>query len=327
MLVDSHNRIINYLRLSVTDRCNLSCRYCVPLGGAKKLHHSEILRYEELLRLAGILSRLGIRKIRVTGGEPLTRRGLSGFLGQLGAIPGLEEICLTTNGVLLSSFLDDIYLAGVRKVNISLDTLDPKKYAEITGNALWAMVWESIQKALTLENLKVKINLVLMKGVNDSEIARFAELTFLYPLEVRFIEFMPVGCGNRWNYDVYLSGEKAMRIVEEIGSLAAISKEEYAGPARSYRLSGAIGEIGFINAVSSGFCRYCNRIRITPDGQLRVCLFSDYETDLKACLRGGFQDESISQNVMKAVKMKPAQHASGTALAKQCRRQMSQIGG
>lgn len=324
MLIDNYNRSITYLRLSITDHCNLRCRYCMPLGGVQKMAHGEILRYEELLRLVKLLIRLGIKKVRLTGGEPLVRRGITDFVRTLGGIDGLQEVCLTTNGVLLAEKIDDLYKAGIRTFNISLDTLDAKRYGEITTRPLWHKVWEAIEKALSFGDIKVKINVVVMKGVNDDEVESFGLLTYDYPLQIRFIEFMPVGCGSRWSHDAFMSGTEVAERIKSRGQLIPIPVKKGAGPAMLYKLAGAIGEIGFIDPVSSSFCAACNRMRITADGQLRMCLFSDNELNIKKYLRAGAQDAELEPLIVKAVKEKPP---AGAVRSLQCNRQMSQIGG
>lgn len=289
--------------------------------------HREILRYEELLRLVRILIPLGIKKVRLTGGEPLVRRGITSFIRALSSMDGLQEVCLTTNGVLLAEKIDELYEAGVRRLNISLDTLDAKRYSAITTRSLWYKVWEAIERALTLGDIKVKVNVVVMKGVNDDEIGPFTWLTYNYPLQVRFIEFMPVGCGSRWRSDVFRPGAEIVEQVKKAGELIPLPGKENAGPAVVYTFAGAAGEIGFINPVSCNFCAFCNRIRMTADGQLRLCLFSDNELDIKKYLRAGVQDPDLAELILNAVKEKPLERPGRGRLIHQCNRQMSQIGG
>ncbi|MDD5450370.1 MAG: GTP 3',8-cyclase MoaA [Desulfovibrionales bacterium] len=327
MLVDNYNRTITYLRLSVTDHCNLRCQYCMPPGGVRKIAREEILRYEEFLRLVQVLIPLGIKKVRLTGGEPLVRRGITEFIRSLRRIDGLRAVCLTTNGTLLGEKIDELYAAGINRINISLDTLDAQKYHVITTRPFWHKVWEAIEKALSFGDVEVKLNVVVMKGINDDEIEAFARLAYKYPLQVRFIEFMPVGCGSRWNGDVYMPGAECMERVRKVGDLLPLRHKEDAGPAVVYTFAGAAGEIGFINSISQSFCAFCNRMRITPDGQLRMCLFSDDELDVKKYLRSGMQDAELAGLILKAVKQKPLEHAGYGRLIHQCRRQMSQIGG
>ncbi|MFH1148123.1 MAG: GTP 3',8-cyclase MoaA [Pseudomonadota bacterium] len=328
MFIDSFGRQISYLRLSITDRCNLYCRYCMPLAGARKSSHSEILRYEELLRIVRVSSSHGIKKVRITGGEPLFRRGVVSFLDMLGRVDGLEEIGLTTNGVLLAEMFDGIYGAGIRKVNVSLDTLDPAKYKEITSQPCWGEVWKGIQRALTARDMTVKINVVVMKGINDDEIESFVRLAREYPFQVRFIEFMPIGCGSRWSKERYFPGDEVLQRLRRTGDLIQIPKKENAGPAVVYKLSGGAGEVGLITPVSNSFCNSCNRMRITPDGRLRMCLFSDDELDLKKALRSDIGDDDVLSFLKEAVKRKPPSHTGpATDHFLSCHRQMSQIGG
>lgn len=300
----------------------------MPLAGAKKSPHREILRYEEFLRIVRISVPYGIKKVRITGGEPLFRRGVLGFLGMLSRIDGLEEIGLTTNGVLLAEMFDGIYEAGIRNVNVSLDTLDPAKYREITSQPYWNEVWDGLQKALTRTDMTVKINVVVMKGVNDDEVESFVNLAKEYPVQVRFIEFMSIGCGSRWRKERYLSGAEVLKRVLKAGDLVRIPAKENAGPAVVYKLSGGMGEVGFITPVSNSFCSSCNRMRITPDGHLRMCLFSDDELDLKKLLRSDIGDDELLSFLKEAVGRKPPGHigpVNDHFLT--CNRQMSQIGG
>lgn len=287
----------------------------------------EILSYEELLRLLRILIPLGIKKIRLTGGEPLVRRGITEFTRTLCAIEGLQEVCLTTNGVLLSEKIDELYTAGIRTINISLDTLDPKRYGEITTRPLWHKVWEAIERALSFSDIKVKINVVVMRGINDDEIQAFGLLTYDYPLQIRFIEFMPVGCGSRWSNEAFMPGAEIVERVKRGGKLIPLASKGNAGPAVLYKFADARGELGFINPVSCSFCAYCNRMRITADGQLRMCLFSDKELDVKKYLRIGARDAELAELISKAVKDKPPGRPGEGRLIHQCNRQMSQIGG
>lgn len=316
---------MRYLRLSVTDHCNLRCQYCTPFGGTPKMAHHEILRYEEYLRLVRLLVAWGIRKVRITGGEPLLRRGIEHFLRSLCLVEGLTEVCLTTNGVLLPAKIHAIHEAGVRAINISLDTLDAKKYLAITSQPYWHKVWEGIETTVLLKDVVTKINMVVMKGINDDEIESFANLTYQYPLQVRFIEFMPIGRKSRWTPDLYLSGAVTMKRVRNVGELSPVPHKDNAGPAAVYRFPKATGEIGFISPLSNPFCASCNRIRITPDGRMRTCLLSDHEFDVKKYLRSGVGDQELAEFLVEAVKRKPLEHAKD--LARTCRRQMSQIGG
>ena len=328
-LIDNYQRRANYLRLSLTDRCNLRCVYCMPLEGVPKLPHEEILRYEELLRLVRLAVGLGIEKVRLTGGEPLLRRDLVGFIRALKGC-GLKEISITTNGTLLAQCAHDLAAAGISRLNISLDTLRPERFAAITGRPLLAEVLRGIEAAQAAGLAPIKINVVVMAGLNDDEIIDFGRLSLERPYRVRFIELMPIGRQSGWRPERYLSGEEIKARLKPLGRLYALGRRgALDGPARRYRLKGAAGEIGFINPVSRHFCPTCNRLRLTADGRLRACLFSDREVDIKRALRSGLSDEELRAVFRQAMAMKPRRHPSllpGGPVRK-CQRPMSQIGG
>jgi len=326
VLSDNHNRKINYLRVSLTDRCNLKCIYCRPIGEIPRLKHSDILRYEEILRIINISSDLGVSKIRVTGGEPLLRKGVFGFLYDLNHISGIEDISLTTNGVFLSENIKKIKAVGIQRLNISLDSLDPRKFKKITGHDLFHQVWKGIEQAHALNFNPIKINVVALKGVNDDEFLSFAELTFSYPFHVRFIEHMPIGNAAVSSYRPLLSSE-IKDIVSSIGKLVPVNKGLFDGPADRYRFEGAAGEIGFISPISHHFCETCNRLRLTASGHLRPCLLSDYNEDLKTPLRKGFSDNALAEIILRAVKNKPSQHRLSPNHLNPVSSQMSSIGG
>lgn len=323
-LCDAFHRTITYLRVSITDRCNLRCRYCVPRGGIKKLHHDEILRYEEIIRLLKIGVRMDFKKVRLTGGEPLVRKNVLYLIEQMHRLSGLKEICLTTNGVLLAEMAADLYKAGLRHINISLDTLNPQKYAYITRVDVFDRVWTGIKKALEVGFSPVKMNVVLMRGFNDNEVEALAKLSFDYPLHVRFIEFMPLTY-TELDFDrTFISADEVKARLKRIGNLEEIPSSALDGPARRYKIKGSIGEIGFISALSHHFCHKCNRLRLTPDGQLRPCLFSDQEWDLKTPLRQGADDLTIKSIIEDAILHKPKGHGYARFLS---HRPMSRIGG
>ncbi|MGM0452737.1 MAG: GTP 3',8-cyclase MoaA, partial [Thermodesulfobacteriota bacterium] len=264
-LIDTRNRPINYLRISITDRCNLQCLYCSPRRPFRHLAHRAILRYEEILQIAEAGVKLGITKIRVTGGEPFVRKNTIGFLAQLAGLPGLQELTLTTNGVLLAPHLDELSDMGVRRLNISLDTLDAEKYKKITGRNAFGRVWDAIESALAKGFFPIKINVVALAGINAGELADLAALTRTYPFHVRFIEQMPFGGVKTQKTPPLLEPEIRARIAA-LGDLHPVDRDKNDGPARRYRLAGAPGEIGFISAVSHHFCNECNRLRLTADG-------------------------------------------------------------
>lgn len=326
-LVDSFARSINYLRLSLTDQCNLRCRYCAP-GEGQKLRRAELLRYEELLRFIRIAVDLGVRKVRLTGGEPLLRRDVLPFIADLAAVPGLLDIRLTTNGVLLAQCAEGLYAAGIRKLNISLDTLQPARYREITGADLFAQVWRGIERAQDLGFEKIKLNVVALRGVNDDEFVDLARLTLTRPWQVRFIEFMPVGGTAVWDRSRYIpTAEIIARIGSALGELVPDADSGISGPARLYRLPGSLGSLGFISPISNHFCDRCNRLRLTAEGMLRSCLLSDRQTDLKGILRGGGDDEAIKAAIIEAIRHKPKGHGLKPGETGECHGRMSRIGG
>lgn len=328
---DRYDRNINYLRVSVTDRCNLRCTYCMPKEGLSWIGHDDILRYEEILRIVRVATGEGITKVRVTGGEPLVRRGVVEFIAALRAIPELSDISLTTNGILLESFAEAIFTAGISRVNISLDSLDGEKYAQITRGGDIAAVLRGIRKARETGFDPIKINIVAVRGVNDDEIVDFARLTLDHPYQVRFIELMPLGHAGIENNGRYISNNLVRERVATAGTLEAVSGTGSSsdGPARIYRLQGGRGEIGFISPVSRHFCHSCNRLRLTADGHLRACLLSDDETDLKGPLRAGCDDSQIAALIRRTIAGKPKQHklSCDEGHIKKCLKEMTAIGG
>jgi cyclic pyranopterin phosphate synthase len=296
-------RLINYLRLSITDRCNLRCFYCIPWGGWQKLPAPEILRYEELLRLAGVATQAGIRKIRVTGGEPLVRRGALEFIGNLNRLPGLEEVCLTTNGVLLKELAADLYATGLRHLNLSLDTLKRDRYLELTGHDNFLDALAGLEAAASLGFHPLKINCVVLKGLNDDELLDFALLTRDRPLQVRFIEFMPTVAEDRWARHFLPMGEVRRRL-SVLGPLTPVPQPATAGPARIFRLPDFKGELGFISSVSDHHCPTCNRLRLTAAGLLKPCLFAAPEIDLKGPMRRGADDDALRRLFQEAMHLK-----------------------
>ena len=321
------HRTINYLRLSITDRCNLRCMYCMPEEGMAFVPHSEILSYEELLHMVRVSVRSGIRKVRLTGGEPLVRKGFIPFLEKLSAIEELKEITLTTNGVLLKEYAADIRHCGICRINISLDSLKPERFFHITRRDLFHKVWEGIEEAERLHFHPLKINVVAMKGINDDEVLDFARLTLDKPFHVRFIEFMPIGKNNSWTSERFITAEELRTRIKALGDLKPVEHDAMDGPAERYRIEGARGEVGFISAVSSHFCDTCNRLRLTAEGRLRGCLFSDKEIDVKTPLRDGKGDEHLAELLKRAIDEKPHGPGRISSGPRKCIRQMSSIGG
>jgi cyclic pyranopterin phosphate synthase len=332
-MLDKFKREINYLRVSITDRCNLRCVYCMPKEGLSLIGHEDILSYEEMLRIIRIARELGIVKVRVTGGEPLVRRGVTEFLAALGKL-GLEDISLTTNGILLESLAEPIRKAGVGRINVSLDSLDPEKYTRITRGGDLAAVLRGLEQADRAGFSPIKINVVTVKGFNDDEAIQFARLTLEKPYEIRFIELMPIG-GKNDNADKYVSNDELMERIGLMGRLLPVEGgrqgKSVDGPARRFRLEGARGVIGFISPISHNFCHACNRLRLTADGGLRACLMVDGEIDLKTPMRKGCTDEELGQLIRQAIMNKPrGQHTDGSGedcSRRKCAREMSRIGG
>jgi len=328
MLLDSYNRHLNYLRISLTDRCNLRCVYCMPEQGVPKLFHEDILTYEELLRLTRLSVRLGIEKIRLTGGEPLIRKNIVDLIKDLREIPAIRDISLTTNGVLLAEKARSLWEAGIKRINISLDTLNPQNYARITRFDYFDRVWEGIQEAERIGFSPIKINVVALQGINDAEILAFGRLSYEKPYHIRFIEFMPVGADNGWNTDRFLSSEETQKQLETLGPLFPVNGQGLDGPAKRMAYAGARGEIGLISPISEHFCPSCNRLRLTAEGRLMVCLFSDNETDLRTPMRQGASDAELEAVIQTAIAQKPKKHPVRlNALQRKCQRQMSTIGG
>lgn len=341
-LVDQFSRTISYLRLSLTDRCNLRCIYCMPeedqdrnseVKTGRFLQHSELLTYEELVRVVRLTVSQGMNKLRLTGGEPLVRKGILEFIHQLSELDGLSEIRLTTNGVLLAEYAETLYARGVRHINVSLDTLSPSKFVKITGKDYFTKVWDGLLAAKSL-GFRIKLNVVAMKGVNDDEFQDFARLALDHPFQVRFIEFMPVGDKSSWQMEKFISAEEIKLLVTELGSLAPFARNHGEGPARMYNFQGKDGRngaVGFISPISHHFCDKCNRLRLTSEGKLRACLLSDRETDLKFLLRNGATDRELIESIRQTILNKPQGHTlQQDVMARErqtCSGRMSRIGG
>ena len=304
-LVDAHGRKINYLRLSVTDRCNLRCTYCMPAQGVAKVICGDVLRYEELLQLAAAAVRIGIEKIRVTGGEPLVRKGLPAFLTQLAGLPGLRQLVLTTNGVLLAEQAAALKTAGVQRLNISLDSLRPEIFARITRGGDLARVMAGIAAA-EAEGFPIKINMVVMRGVNDDEVADFAALTLDKPITVRFIEYMPAARVEDFRA-LLVPGSEILAALAQRFSLHTVESSELCGPSRDFRIAGAAGSLGLITPLTGHFCGDCNRLRVTSTGMVRSCLFGSDVVDLKPLL-ADTDTAALEQALRRLVEEKPAGH-------------------
>ena len=324
-LTDTYNRKINYLRLSVTDRCNLRCFYCMPAEGVQDVGHSGILSFEELQMIAECAVGLGIEKIRVTGGEPTVRAGIVDFLSSLAAIPGLHHLALTTNGLLLEDMAVDLYRAGVQRLNVSLDSLNPQTFKEITRGGDLKKVLAGLDAAVAAGFPPPKINVVIMRGVNDAEVLAFAELTRTLGCAVRFIEYMPVVKEEGWQR-LCFSGQEVLQRIGERYPLEPVDKGAFSGPSQDFRIPGARGTIGIITAVSGHFCVDCNRIRVTARGQAKGCLFSDEKTDLLPFLRPP-DHEGLSRTLQRIVAAKPEGHGIRCGEYEHSNFSMAQIGG
>ncbi len=325
-LVDRNNRHLDYLRVSITDHCNLNCTYCLPFSRQSKQSHRDILRYEELLHLIRIFRDLGISKIRITGGEPLVRKDIIPFLSQLHEIRGIDDLAMTTNGLLLQDHLVKIKSAGIRRLNISLDSLNPGNYHRITGHDVFQNVWEGILAAEKLGFHPIKINVVALRGVNDYELTDMARLSLSHPFHIRFIEYMPIG-DSALQLEKPLFTPEIQERISSLGELYPVERGKMDGPARRFRFKNAKGEIGFISPISHHFCRTCNRLRLTASGFLRTCLLSDHQTDLKTPLRAGFSDQQIADVILDAILRKPTSHDLNSKQAAQVASSMSAIGG
>lgn len=324
-LTDSHGRNINYLRLSVTDRCNMRCFYCMPAEGVVKKGHDALLSYEELQLIAETAVGLGIEKIRITGGEPLVRAGIVGFLAKLSAIPGLRHLALTTNGLLLADMADDLRLAGVQRLNVSLDSLKQQAFSDITRGGDLDRVLSGLDAAEEAGFPPPKINCVIMRGVNDGEILDFAAMTMSHGNSIRFIEYMPAVKEDDWQR-YCISGEEILQRIAARYPLEPVDKGPYAGPSRDFRIPGARGSIGIITAVSGHFCSECNRIRVTSTGQAKGCLFSDEKTDLVPFLRPP-ELEGLAEVLRRIVSSKPERHGISQDGYVHKNFTMSQVGG
>ena len=326
-LIDQYDRHLNYLRISITDRCNIQCIYCMPRNGISKLRHEDILTYEEILRLASIAINLGVDKIRLTGGEPLIRKGICEFIPRLTALAGLREVSLTTNGIFLKEKLAKIRTGKIKRINISLDSLHRDRYKKITGYDGLDLVLAGIKGAREMGFSPVKINMVVMEGVNDDEILDFARLSLEHPYHIRFIEYMPVSVTSS---DIPLRHVPSSLIKEQLGKLGKlvpIPRDIHDGPAERFKFEGAPGEIGFISPLTHHFCPACNRLRLTSSGYLRPCLLSDQEVDLEGPMRNGASDEDLAGIFLKTALTKPHSHHLTSKNSTHLSAQMSSIGG
>jgi cyclic pyranopterin phosphate synthase len=326
-LRDSWGREIKSLRVSVTDKCNFRCRYCMPAEGLEWLERDELLSFEEIERLVRVLARMGVDEVRLTGGEPLVRRDLPTLVGMLAATPGVRDLSLTTNGVLLDRFAAPLVEAGLRRLNVSLDSLSHVRFAEITRRDALDRVLAGLAEAERHPELRpIKVNCVAIKGFTEEEVPALAELARRKPYVVRFIEFMPLDADQAWRGDDVLTGGEIRALIEERWPLEELPAKA-SSTARRFRFADGAGEIGFVNPVSEPFCSTCDRIRLTADGQLRTCLFSRREWDLKTPLRDGSSDERLEELIRFAVAHKELKHKINDPGFVRASRSMSQIGG
>ena len=321
---DLQGRGIEYLRVSITDKCNLRCVYCMPEGGVPCLRHVDLLSFEEIVRVVRAMTELGIRAVRLTGGEPMTRRGCLELAGMIKGLPGIERLAMTTNGLLLAGRMAEARAAGLDAVNISIDTLDPETYARMTRGGDVGRVLAAIREAVDC-GLRVKLNAVPVRGLNERDLPALAALARSLPVDVRFIELMPVGCGAR--LEPIPTDEVKARLEAAFGPMDRDEAPHGLGPAVYYRPGGFAGSIGFIGAVSHEFCDGCNRVRLTPEGVLKLCLNHASGLDLRALLRGGASDGALRDEIRQAILRKPKHHGFSEDIDDRESRRMNQIGG
>lgn len=327
MLIDSLGRRIVNLRVSVTDRCNLRCSYCIPQEEVEWLPRAEILSFEEIERFVRIVAGLGIRKLRLTGGEPLLRKDLPGLVRRLVAVPGIEDVGMTTNGIGLPRVAAALRAAGLRRLNVSLDAVDPDVFRRMTRRDSLDAVLEGLAAAAFHGFAPIKVNAVVERDRNLGEVEPLARLARAKGLVLRFIEYMPIGMGDAWAKDRVVTNAEILAILQGIAPLSPLGEPDGAGPATRWRWTDGRGEIGLIGSVTEPFCDRCNRIRITADGKLRTCLFSIVEHDVRGMMRGGAPDADIEQLVRDAVARKEPGHRIGQADFVKPIRTMSRIGG
>lgn len=301
-MIDSFGRNINYLRISVTDLCNLRCKYCIPEQGINKIDNKEILTLEEIEEITKIFVELGVTKVRITGGEPLVRKNVLKLIKNIGSIEKIKDFSITTNGTLLEDYIEELKAFGVNRLNISLDTFNEDRYKYITRGGELQKVLNGIEKAKQIGISPIKFNVVLVKGFNDDEIKDFVNLTIDEDVHVRFIELMPIGQCKNWSLGKFISNET---ILSKVKRLEEDKSEDISSPAKYYKLPDAKGKVGLISSISCNFCKDCNRIRLTCDGKLKLCLHSDEEIDLKNPLRNG---EDVKQIIINAINKKPQRH-------------------
>jgi len=326
-LFDGHGRRISDLRVSVTDRCNFRCQYCMPAEGLPWLERAEVLSFEEIERLVSVMAPMGVTDLRLTGGEPLVRREFPRLVEMLARVPGIDDLSLTTNGYLLERDADALVEAGVTRVNVSIDSLQKDRFFQVTRRDSLPQVLRGLEAIARHESIRpIKVNAVALRGFTEEEAIPFAEFARSTHFQVRFIEFMPLDGDHAWSADQVLTGEELRQIIHAVHPLEEVPREPHA-TARVFRFADGLGEIGFINPVSEPFCADCNRIRLTADGKLRTCLFSLHETDLREPLRTGASDAEVEAIIRAAVWRKELKHRVGEPGFRQPPRTMSAIGG
>ncbi|MBU2701066.1 cyclic pyranopterin phosphate synthase [Sporomusaceae bacterium BoRhaA] len=326
-MLDNYERKINYLRISVTDRCNLRCRYCMPEEGIENLGHSNILSLEQIARFIRVAAQHGIRKVRLTGGEPLVRKNITKLIQMISQIHEIEDISMTTNGVLFPPMAEALKAAGLTRVNFSLDSLQDDQFNYITRRGHLTDVVTAIEKALQIGLSPVKINMVVMRGINEQEILDFVQLAYDRPLHVRFIEFMPIGELPFFQQQRLMSVNEVKDIIDTSYELIPGQVVRGSGPAKCYNIKNGKGTIGFISPMSHYFCAECNRIRLTADGKLRGCLFSNHEIDLKGAFNSPSSEEKLAELFKQAIFEKPQRHHLSEGWGMDNKRKMYQIGG
>ena len=325
--MDGHSRPIGDVRISVTDRCNFRCQYCMPAEGLPWLNRDALLTYEEIERLVRLLSAMGVHDVRLTGGEPLVRRELWRLVEKLSALEDVHDLSLTTNGYLLERQVGDLVRAGLRRVNVSLDALAPDRFFQLTRRKALQQVLDGLAAAERFEELRpIKVNVVALRDFTEDEVVRFAEFARTEPYVVRFIEFMPLDADRTWSRDRVLPNEEVRAMIDAVYPLEAVGRERH-GTSRRWRFADGQGEIGFISPVTEPFCGDCNRIRLTAEGGLRTCLFSMNETDLREPMRAGASDGELEAIIRDAVWRKELKHHIGDEGFIQPARSMSRIGG
>jgi len=327
LLADQFNRPVTYLRISVTDKCNLRCIYCMPERGLPWLPKSDILTYEEIAHIVKAAASAGVRSVRLSGGEPLIRKNLERLIEEISRTPGIDDIALSTNGLLLEEQLERLVAAGLRRVNVSLDTLNAVRFVDLARRPGLDRVLAGIEAAICAGLTPLKINCVVMRGKNDDEIVAFAEWTKHRAVYVRFIELMPVHENLDVQRDAYISSDEILERVRAIGDLQPAAGPGGNGPARYYAFPGAPGAVGVISPLSHDYCERCNRVRLTADGRLRLCLFGDYEIDLRTAVRSGASTDDLANMLRASMLIKPERHHLRLGEASSRMRAFSEIGG